>query len=487
MVRTLPLSGLPQSAVQKLLRDRNLVASDETNEKLTQLYSGNPLYLKVISEVIHEVFGGDIASFLRGGKAVLGDLQDPLDLQVSRVSSLEREILYWLAIEREPISLGEIQADLVSPVSGHEVLEAIHSLLRRSLLEKSATSYFTLQPVVMEYMTQGFIEQIYQEIKEGTVKFLGTHALMKGQAKDYVRNSQLRIILQPLTERLLKTLGKDESERKLKEHISILQIKHPPASEYAAGNILNLLIQLECDLRNADFSTLTVWEAYLRRVNLYNVNFSHADLSKSVFTEVFGNIFSVAFSPDGKLLAAGIASNEIRQWNTVSGTLFNTYQEHTGWIYSVAFNSDGKLLASGSEDQTVRLWDVSTGQNLATLRGHTDRIWSVAFSPNGKLLASGSHDHTIRIWDISTGECLKVLEGNTGRIWCIAYSPDGRLIASGSDDQAVQFWEVESGECIRTLRGHDQWIRSVAFSPDGNLIVSGSDDKTICLWEVHSG
>src|SRR5205085_1244043 len=99
-------------------------------------------------------------------------------------------------------------------------------------------------------------------------------------------------------------------------------------------------------------------------------NFSHADLSRSVFTDAFRSVLSVALNSNGELLAAGTISGEIRLWYAASGTPLSTFWGHIDWVYSVAFSPDGKLLASGGEDQTVRLWEVSSGQCLRVLQGH---------------------------------------------------------------------------------------------------------------------
>jgi WD40 repeat protein len=115
------------------------------------------------------------------------------------------------------------------------------------------------------------------------------------------------------------------------------------------------------------------------------VNFAHSDLAKSVFTQAFDRITSVAFSPDGKLLATSDVVGQIRVWQVVDGQQLLTFQGHTNWVSSIAFSPDGQLLAvSGSSDPTVKLWEVSTGQCVRTLQGHSNWVSSVAFSPDGQ-------------------------------------------------------------------------------------------------------
>ena len=486
-VRSLLLSGLQQEEGRKLLKDKGLFGSDKTWMDLIRLYLGNPLNLKLASEPIRELFGGDIDSFLKQGKVVFGDIRDPLDLQFTRLSRIEREIMYWLAIEREAVSLDDLQEDLAHPIPAGELLVALGSLRRRSMIESNDSGYFTLQPVIMEYVTDEFVEQIHKEFDTGTIELLASHSLIKAQTKDYIRESQVRLILTPVAERLLTTFGKEGSEQKLKNILHLLHGTLPQTPGYAAGNVLNLLIQLQCDLRGYDFSRLTLWQACLQRIALPDVNFVYADLSKCIFTETFGGIISVAFSPNGELLAAGTTTDEIRLWHAKSGKLLLTCYGHSDWVFSVSFSPDSTTLASGSQDQTVRLWNTHTGQLLMTLQGHTNRVRSVAFSPDGTTLASGSEDQTIRFWNTHTGQLLMTLQGHTNRVRSITFSPDGTTLASGSDDKTIQLWNAHTGQLLMTLQGHDGWVRSITFSPDGTTLASGSDDKTIRLWNAHTG
>jgi hypothetical protein len=269
------------------------------------------------------------------------------------------------------------------------------------------------KPVLIEYMTQLFVEQIVEEVGNGEINLFNTHALLKTSVSDYVRDVQSRLILQSISEKLFERYGnRGRLEGRLKEILALLRERFRFASGYAGGNLLNWLCYLKVDLRGYNFSSLAVWQAYLQGVSVQEVNFTHANLAKSVFTDTFGNILSVAFSSRGDLLAAGTATGEIRLWHAATGLSLQTFRGHTDWIRSVAFSPDGKTLVSGSYDQTVRLWEVESGWCLNTLHGHAKAVRSVAFSPDGKTLASGSYDGAIKLWDRQTGTCLHTLRSD---------------------------------------------------------------------------
>jgi uncharacterized protein YjiK len=194
---------------------------------------------------------------------------------------------------------------------------------------------------------------------------------------------------------------------------------------------------------------------------------------------------TVAFSPNGQMLASGSRDKTIDLWEMPSGQLLRTLKGHSETIFSVAFSPDGRTLASGSED-AIRLWDEESGQVLRTLKGSDDAI-AVAFSPDGRVLASGDYDKTIKFWDVASGRTVVTGVGHTKNIEAVAFSPDGRTLASGSDDKTIKLWDTASGGLVRTLMDHTDLVEFVAFSPNGQMLASGSDDRTAKLWGWQSG
>lgn len=485
-VRSLELSGIGHVDGRDLLHDVGLFASDEDWETLIHLYSGNPLALKLVSEPIREVFGGDIARFLHEEEIIFGDIHQLLDQQFRRLSPLEQAIMYWLAIEREAVPLEDLQAEMVVTASKGVLFGVLTSLRRRSLIEAN-NAHFTLQPVIMEYLTGELVDQILQEFQQETFELFAHYALLKAQARDFIRQSQRLLLLTPLAQQLLLTIGREEIQIKVER--LLLKLRQTPTSSanYAAGNALNLLIYLQYNLRAYDFSHLKVQQAYLRGQLLAESNFAHADLATSTFTDAFAGILSVAFSPCEDIIAGGTTNGEIWIWQSTTGKPLFVYSGHSDGVWSLAFSPDGKILAGGSQDRMIRLWKVSTGHCIRIIKEQTSRIWSLAFSSDGAWLASGSDDHQVKIWEVSTGHCTQTFPGHTKEVRSVAFHPDRTRLISGSEDHTIRLWDVHTGRCLHIFQGHTGRIRSVTISPNGDLLASGSEDHTIRLWEIKTG
>lgn len=205
-------------------------------------------------------------------------------------------------------------------------------------------------------------------------------------------------------------------------------------------------------------------------------------------------IWSIAFSPDGTMLAGAGFEHAVRLWRVSAEDGeddLTTLQGHGTFAWSLAFSPDGRLLASGDNDGEVKLWEVRSGQCLKTLRGASSPIGALVFSPDGKRLLSSS-DMTVTIWDVCSGDCLQVVQGQGALNWIgsTAFSRDGTVLANGYNDHTVKLWHVEETSSTNTFKaffkdGGQVW--SVAFSFDGGWLASGDNEGTVVVWDVRTG
>jgi WD40 repeat protein/DNA-binding SARP family transcriptional activator len=506
LVRTLPLEGLDATAGQGLLVARGLSGPATDAAALVRRYSGNPLALKLVAQTVHELFAGDIGAFLAVEAPIFDDIRTVLDQQFARLSPLEQEILIWLAIEREPTPVQPLRENLISPGSQRAFLEALRALQRRSLVSQSGQG-FVLQNVVTEYLTNYLVEQVCQEILDFRFAILDSEsddsqskiqnpkseilnhfALLKATAKEYVRLSQVRLIVQPIAQQLLATLGRPGLVEKLNQILATLRIEAPMPG-YAAGNLLNLLLHLGVDLRGYDFAHLNIWQAYLQGKLLPEVNFYGANLAHSVFTYAFGDILALHFAADGQLRIAGLLHGKLCLWRAADGQLLREYQSFGAGASIARFSPNGELLASADTDHNVRLWDVERGQLLHTLSGHPETPWMVLFSPQGSLIASSGGNGTIHLWEVATGSRQQTFQGPASGVQSLAFTADGQLLASGHVDGTICLWRTSGGgtEPLRRFHGHSDVVHALVFAADGDILASGSYDRSIRLWEVSTG
>ena len=481
------LKGLDAIAAQHLLTSKGLNLGPDPSQHLIETYQGNPLALHIAATALQTLFPGELDPLLTEETLLFTGIHQLLASQLERLNSLEQSLLYWLAIHREPVTLGELKQDFFPAVTFPQLLQTVESLQRRSLLE-STSSGFTQQPVIMEYITEQFINHISQEIITQNLQLFRRHALLQATSKDYIRESQNRLIVTPILHQLSRHFPSPIAlENALKQLISLLRKQYAKESNYGGGNILNLLRVLKTDLSHQDFSLLTLRQAYLQDINLHQVNFSQVELLDCVLAETFGGVTCVTFSPDGQTLATSDTNGELQRWDSRQFQQLVRFQGHVHWAWSVAFNADASLLVSGGQDQTVRIWDSHTGKCLQVLTGHQGIVTQVVFSPDAPYLASSSQDRTVKIWHWLTGQCEQTLTGHGGCVWSVQFTADGQHLVTGSEDGTIKIWERQTGRCQQTIAAHDAWIWSVALSPDGQTLASSSFDRTIKLWDWATG
>lgn len=534
-VQILELNGLDTAAGRAIFQDiagannASFHGTEDDWSSLISFYSGNPLALEVTARHILRQYDGNLTEFLQHDLRVFGTIRDLLDWHFDRLTAAEKNVLYWLALNREAVSIADLKQDIFSPIAQRYLPETLDTLERQIPIEKSANR-LTLQPVLIEYLTEKAIARISQELELGQLQLFNSHALIKASAKDYVKDSQVRLILQPIIDRW-NDLGL-ELQNSLENRLSqLLNNFNRQIPGYTAGNLINLMRYGGIDLSEYDFSGMAIWQADLQDLNLRKVNFAGCKFANSSLNQDFGgvqtiafspkqNVFAVgdsvggirlfrledrqpylyleghgkdlmlvtdlAFSPDGKMLASSSIDCTVKVWDMNTGKCLKTFTNKQQWIWAVAFSPDGQTIAIGGEDSAITLWNIHIDE-CRVLQGHHFWIWALAFHPHKNILASASYDRTIRLWDTDTGECLKTLAGHQDILFGLNFHPSGEILASASYDYTIKLWDVKTGECLRTLDGHTRGVSSVAFNSDGQILASGSGDLTIKLWDVTTG
>lgn len=198
----------------------------------------------------------------------------------------------------------------------------------------------------------------------------------------------------------------------------------------------------------------------------------------------------VAFSPDGEILGAGQGVYGVQLNRAADGT--ELIQLHGGYDNRLAFSPDGEIIVTGNRSGLVWLWRIEDGEQLDELEPPEDEwITALAFSPDGEIVAAGHWDGTVYVWRVSDGRLLQTLESQTDycKAYRVAFSPDGELLAVAGAreelDHVVRLWSVSDGTVHMDL-AMTQEVRAVAFSPDGRLLAAGSQDE-IVFWEMSEG
>lgn len=235
-------------------------------------------------------------------------------------------------------------------------------------------------------------------------------------------------------------------------------------------------------------------------IRLWSIDDQQQIISLSEVKAGIGEINSIMFSPEGKIIASGSEEGVIllfdvsdpRLPSQISPNIISSESE----VNSVTFNPDGKILAAGNEDGTILLWEVSNPQQPVQISNrsikHTTAVNSVTFSPEGEILASGDEQGIIRIWSLEELSQLTELAPNLGTVRSLAFSPVGELLATTHTGSGINLWDVsnprEPVQIGLTLSSGASDIYSIAFNYDGTILASGGgyDDGIIMLWDIKN-
>jgi hypothetical protein len=279
-VRVLRLDQISIQDGQAILAAKGLSQTTEPSQirELVEYYQGNPLALKIVATPIQDLYGGNIVAFLAEETRLFKDIRDLVAHQFNRLSDLEQQVMNWLTINREAVTATQLMMDLTPSVSHAQLLDALVSLDQRSLLVKVDSASYTQQPMIMEYVTERLIEQVCQELEQAQMDCLQNYTLIKPQAKAYVRDMQVRLIVQPILTQLIESQGGRENlKHRLLQLLKIQQSQAPSQPGYFAINATTLLAQLESKLSDQDFFNLRTKQADSQIEKLQEINFNYKD------------------------------------------------------------------------------------------------------------------------------------------------------------------------------------------------------------------
>lgn len=194
---------------------------------------------------------------------------------------------------------------------------------------------------------------------------------------------------------------------------------------------------------------------------------------------------AMTLSPRGSVLVTAGAFKVIRLWEVATGKEITQIKGHAAAVKALAISPDGTMLASAAQDGMIILWELLTAKEIARFSGHTGEVNALAFSADNNILASGGSDRTIRLWDVDNGKHLTTMDGRCD-VAALAFV-EGKTLASGGDDNAIRLWDIPSGKPVKELNGHQSTVVSLVMSRDGKTLVSGALDRTIRLWDPGNG
>jgi WD40 repeat protein len=208
-----------------------------------------------------------------------------------------------------------------------------------------------------------------------------------------------------------------------------------------------------------------------------------------IILEGLGPIFSLATSPDGRLIAAGTRDHQVRLWNMKANRPADrdtlALEDR---VLALAFSPDGRTLLTGTAKRRAEFWDVAHREKRGELLDHQQAVYSAAYSPDGRTVLTGSEDMTARLWDAQTHRPLGAPLVHQGTVFAVAFRPtDGRVVLTGSDDRTARLWDAVSGCPIGAPLQHPARVLAVAFSLDGRTIATGCGDGMARLWDAATG
>jgi WD40 repeat protein len=498
-VRTLSLAGIADAGAD-LLDRMSVVGKLSELQEINNRCQGNPLYLRIIANTIANNFEGDLEAFLESDRYTYAKISNILTTQLARLTTDEKLLVYYLAIQREAVSIESMIVHFTPLGLDRSLPTTVDSLIKRSIVQAigsnntistklvnkpSKNKRYTLQNVILEFTTDRLREDLSLELQVPDRLFFFNHLpLHPTTSPTYIREIQQRLFLAPISRMIAQQHGENA--------ITYLQsliptIRHLTPLGCGTGNILNLAHELQADFTGWDLSNLHIAEMNFQEVRLPQVDFRGSTFDRCQFAQGLGSIIGLSFSPDGKYLAACDTRFQIKIWEVATNYEVAMLVGHQSWVWDVQFSHDNRYLISGSSDETIRIWDIASGECLQVLTGHRDWVWRVNFIFNSQLAVSIGADRQVKIWWWKKARNLLTFTVPDFGVRDGVFHPSRRLLAVCGED-GIRIWQIWLGVKVREIRDAQATnLRRLAFSPDGKKILGANFSRTIHCWDVDTG
>lgn len=523
-VRIFPVEPLRVAEIKDILAQKGIESPEQEIEPLVLKYGGNPLCIKLVANVIHEIYSGDIKLFLKQSNGLFNSVKNVLENQFRRLTPLERSLMFWLAIYQEPISIETLEGGFVPRLSTPSLLDILQSLTKRSLIERNSGPRYSQQAIVSEFVLNTMIDQWHLELSGYIdINILRTHPISYANVPVHVQSSHRRILLRELSDSLLD-LGKNRILMRLQE---ILRSEQQGGWEgYVASNVITLAVEFGIPLSSLALSGHFFRGLSFQSIDLKDVDMGHSRFHQCVFAQPYAEVMNVQWHPTEPLLAVAGGEGDVLLWSMIDESLQIVTRPHGSHVWCVGFSVSGTMMVTTSNDKSARIWSHPFKQYFLSLP-HDHKVYWAEFSPDEKTVVTTCSDGKIRVWDVETGAILSIIDDTSSESHCLAFSKDGdflisgdyegkilvrdfrdgsevlniqahhdgirsvdvsanNVIATGSFDNTVKLWDL-SGVNHMVLSGHNSSVLGVRFSPDGRLLATASMDNYVGLWNVQSG
>lgn len=497
-VQDYPLGDLAPEAARALLSAPTAVGPDDWSA-LIDRYGGHPLVLRGLGATLREVYQGWPKPLLQAPHLTVPvAVHRTFGQALDRLLPEEWALLYWLAIAQQATALDDLKRAMQPPPPEAVVQSVLGRGWARGTPDAGGGLQLSLSTVVQTLLLERLQALLLAELEAERFDWLHRLPLIAMAAREAVQERQRATLLVPLGDALKQRYATADvlaakGDRLLK---ALQALRGQPG--YGASNIIHLCQYLGLSLSGADFSQLTIWQGDLRRVSLQGADFTQAQFSDTAFATALGRNPVAAFSPStasgDRYLATGDPEGRLLLWDLNRGKLVWMFDEdQSQGVRSLAFSPQGDLLAVGTETGQIWLWPVGATYQTDILDQHRAPVKALAFSPDGSQIASGDEAGRLCLWEVASGFGQGHLDGHHGSIHTLAYDVTGEHLISGGDQQAC-LWRIGDRTLIKGLQARSTAaIRTAGFLSDPNdaacppiPYAAGYDDHCLTIWNLET-